>query len=61
MTKKSKEDKKAVEALKKKEEALTAEALREEREKLIIKYLGMSYSFDVASQLADEELGLKND
>ena len=60
MIKKSKKKEKA-EDLKKKEEALKAEALREEREKLIIKYLGMAYSFDVASQLADEELELKND
>ncbi len=30
----------------------------EEKEKLIVKYLSMSYSFDTASQLADEDLGL---
>lgn len=30
----------------------------EEKEKLIIKYLSMSYSFDTAKHLADEELGL---
>ena len=30
----------------------------EEKEKLIIKYLGMAYSFDTAIQLADEELEL---
>jgi len=59
MTKKSKEDKKAAKA---KAEALKEkEKLEEEKEKLIIKYLGMAYSFDVASQLADEELELKND
>jgi len=42
-------------------EVETIEEKREKREKLIIKYLGMAYSFDVASQLADEELELKND
>lgn len=30
----------------------------EEKEKLIVKYLGMAYSFDIATQLADEELEL---
>lgn len=43
---------------KKKSKKKEEEALREEKEKLVIKYLGMSYSFDVAQQLADEELGL---
>ncbi len=57
MTKKSKEDEKAAKAKALKEK----EKLEEEKEKLIIKYLGMAYSFDVASQLADEELELKND
>lgn len=34
------------------------ETSEEKKEKLVIKYLGMSYSFDIANQLADEELEL---
>ncbi len=37
---------------------MVEETIEEKKEKLVIKYLGMSYSFDIANQLADEELEL---